>query len=822
MRSLKSIRSRVFLILFNALITLSCFSAFQVPAEAAILNVPSTQFPTIQSAINAANRGDTIVVEAGRTYTENIVLKYKSTGTGYVTIQSSALASLPAAGNRVGPADASNMPTIRSTSAGSTRVITAPSGSNPVQYYRLIGLNILRHNSTSQQTTLIELGTTHSNIGDVPNNIIIDRCLIRGADNAYTRRGITLNSKDTQIINSYIDNFFEHGADSQAILGWNGTKDVLIANNFLEAGSENILIGGADPSIANFVPNNITIDHNHFFKRLDWKDDSPNKNVKNLLETKNVRDLVVQNNIFENCWAESQDGKGVHFSLRNQDGGAPWSTAENITFRYNILKNVGNGISFLLQDDAQISGVQKNILIENNLVEIVSANNTSQGYAFLFVKGGAQSAENITINHNTLIHLSGSYGYGNRFMMLEGSSLVNGFYINNNIVAGTTENGADIGRISRGGDGGTTALNNGTTGSGWSFNKNVVQRGSAGMPGSSYYVASTTAIGFENYSGRNYLLRSNSPYRAAGTDGKDVGADIPGLNRRVACVPTGQRSNCVGASVRSDFDGDGRSDLSVFRPSDAVWYINRSTDGDSAIRFGLSQDKIAPADFDGDGKVDVAVFRPQEKLWYVLMSSTGSVDVRYFGSNGDVPVPADYDGDGKDDIAVWRPLNGTWYGLKSSDGSFFASPFGLSDDRTAVGDYDGDAMADLAVYRPSTGTWYIQRSTQGFIALRFGLSDDVIVPADFDGDGVTDISVFRPSNGTWYRLNSSNGQFSAFPFGWADDLPAPGDFDGDGKSDVAVFRRSNGVWYLQKSSEGFAAYHYGMDGDQPTFAAFVR
>jgi len=815
MRSLKSIRSRVFLILFNALITLSCFSAFQVPAEAAILNVPSTQFPTIQSAINAANRGDTIVVEAGRTYTENIVLKYKSTGTGYVTIQSSALASLPAAGNRVGPSNASNMPRIQ-TSSNSPVFRTELSGSNPTGFYKLIGLEITRQSDSGQVSNLITLESPGQNaLSKTPHDIIIDRCYVHGTATSATRRGVVLNSKDTKIIDSYFSEFHETGADSQAIAGWNGPGGYLISNNYLEAGSENVMFGGVDPGIPNLVPTDITIEHNYFFKPLSWRGRNPSWQVKNLFELKNARQVIVQNNVFENSWAEAQDGRGIHFSLRNQDGSAPWSVVEDVVFRYNIVKNVANGISFLVEDYTFSSRVQRNIEISNNLVLINGDSMGGSGWALLPSKGGSQVGQNFVIDHNTFIHLGSSAG--NRFIDFQGSTFLSGLTVNNNIVAG---NGGDIGRLARDGTAGTSAIAGAADS--YTFNKNVLQRSSSGYPATSSYVSSVSAFGFQNFAGGDYSLRPNSPFRGTGTDGKDIGADIPGLNRRVACVPTGQRSNCVGASVRSDFDGDGRSDLSVFRPSDAVWYINRSTDGDSAIRFGLSQDKIAPADFDGDGKVDVAVFRPQEKLWYVLMSSTGSVDVRYFGTNGDVPVPADYDGDGKDDIAVWRPLNGTWYGLKSSDGSFFASPFGLSDDRTAVGDYDGDAMADLAVYRPSTGTWYIQRSTQGFIALRFGLSDDVIVPADFDGDGVTDISVFRPSNGTWYRLNSSNGQFSAFPFGWADDLPAPGDFDGDGKSDVAVFRRSNGVWYLQKTSEGFAAYHYGMDGDQPTFAAFVR
>jgi hypothetical protein len=104
-----------------------------------------------------------------------------------------------------------------------------------------------------------------------------------------------------------------------------------------------------------------------------------------------------------------------------------------------------------------------------------------------------------------------------------------------------------------------------------------------------------------------------------------------------------------------DFDGDGKSDISVFRPNNGVWHLSRSTQGFSATQFGLSSDKITPADFDGDGKTDIAVFR--NGTWYLQRSQSGFTAVQ-FGQAGDIPVPADYDGDGRADVAVFR--NGIW------------------------------------------------------------------------------------------------------------------------------------------------------------------
>jgi arabinogalactan endo-1,4-beta-galactosidase len=271
-----------------------------------------------------------------------------------------------------------------------------------------------------------------------------------------------------------------------------------------------------------------------------------------------------------------------------------------------------------------------------------------------------------------------------------------------------------------------------------------------------------------------------------------------------------------------DYDGDGRSDISVFRPSTGAWYLQRSTAGLYGAEFGYGTDKLAPADHDGDGKTDIAVYRPSSGLWYVLNSSDGTVSYKVFGIAEDLPVPADYDGDGKADIAVFRPSTATWYRQNSSDGSFYAIQFGLSEDKPTVGDFDGDGKGDIAIFRPSDGAWYQLFSSDGSLHGRqFGFASDVITPADYDGDSKTDVAVFRPSDGYWYIANSSNDTVSYAVFGLPTDIPTPGDYDGDSKADVSVFRPSDGTWYRINSSNGsFTAFPFGANGDRPTQTAF--
>ncbi|MCY7374833.1 MAG: VCBS repeat-containing protein [Pyrinomonadaceae bacterium] len=267
--------------------------------------------------------------------------------------------------------------------------------------------------------------------------------------------------------------------------------------------------------------------------------------------------------------------------------------------------------------------------------------------------------------------------------------------------------------------------------------------------------------------------------------------------------------------TRADFDGDGRTDLSVFRSSNGIWYFNRSTAGFGGIQFGQAGDVIVPGDYDNDNRADTAVRRGQ--IWYILNSSNLTVTQLQFGLESDIPVPADYDSDGDTDIAVFRPSNGTWYTSTSPANNYGAVQFGQSGDVPTPGDYDGDGRTDLAVYR--NGTWFLNQTTAGRRAVIFGFASDLPVPADYDGDGRDDIAVFRPSNGFWYSLRSADNTVSSVRFGQSGDVPVPGDYDGDGRDDQAVFR--GGTWFLNRSTAGQLAVQFGASSDKPVPNAYL-
>ena len=320
----------------------------------------------------------------------------------------------------------------------------------------------------------------------------------------------------------------------------------------------------------------------------------------------------------------------------------------------------------------------------------------------------------------------------------------------------------------------------------------------------------------------------------AGTDGsvRTIIGDVAG--RIIIGGEFARINNVVRAGVARlvlrrpatfDFDGDGRSDISVVRSSTNRWYEVLSSTGQVYEEtFGIAGDVLAPADYDGDGITDEAIFRPSNGQWWYRSSANGGLVLNPFGGPGDIPRPSDFDGDGKADLVIFRPSNNTWYRFSSLTNQEVAPQvFGLSGDQPLVGDFDGDGKSDLVIFRPSNGDWWYSASSAGgaFVNVHWGQNGDIPVPADFDGDGKTDYAVFRPSDGGWYIYNSGNGSFTTTAFGTNGDRPVAADYDGDGRADIAVFRPSTGIWYLLRTTSGFAGYQFGISTDTAIPGALI-
>ena len=285
--------------------------------------------------------------------------------------------------------------------AADDTVLAAEPGAH---HYRLIGLEI-RPSRGTFVTDVVRLGAEDGQTkANTPAHFELDRCYVHGDPELGARRGLAMNSSSTSVTGSYFADFKEVGADSQAIASWNGPGPFHIVNDYLEAAGENVLFGGADPSIEGLVPSDIEVRGNHFAKPLAWKTASSGDkawSVKNLFELKNARRVVVQDNLFENNWVQSQSGFAILMTVRNQDGHAPWSVVEDVTFAHNVVRHSASGISILGHDDNFPSKQTQRIRIEDNRFDDIGGPSWGGSGTLLQLIGGTAD---VVFDHNTALH----------------------------------------------------------------------------------------------------------------------------------------------------------------------------------------------------------------------------------------------------------------------------------------------------------------------------------------------------------------------------------------------------------------------------------
>lgn len=359
---------------------------------------------SLQAALDAAKPGDRITLEPNARYEGPFRLPQKD-GDGWIVIASAAEDRLPPRGTRVTPDDARLMPHLVASS-GFTVVQAMPGA----HHYRLVGLRLSPTDGV-YLNSIVQLGESEKSVDAQPHHIVIERSYLHGDPKKGSRRGVALNSRHSAIVDSHLADFKEATADSQAIAGWNGAGPFRIENNYLEAAGENVMFGGADPSVPDLVPADIVVARNHMAKPLRWQKGHPQYEgadwaVKNLFELKNARRVLVEGNVFERNWVHAQNGFAILFTVRNQDGGAPWSVVEDVTFANNIVRHVGSGINILGRDDNHPSEQTRRIAIRNNLFLDVGGT-WGNGRLFQLLDG----THSVSIDHNTALQ-TGSILFG--------------------------------------------------------------------------------------------------------------------------------------------------------------------------------------------------------------------------------------------------------------------------------------------------------------------------------------------------------------------------------------------------------------------------
>ncbi|MCL5289261.1 MAG: IPT/TIG domain-containing protein [Acidobacteria bacterium] len=521
-----------------------------------------TSCSQLQSTINAAALGDTIVITSTLTCPGQFTLPEKTTGSGWIIIRSSAMAVLPPEGTRIDPMlHAPFMPKILGNFVNGRAIVT----NQRAHHYRLIGLELSMTTGTAAQAPVLGLDPIPSGaptVADMPHHIVVDRCYIHGQPTITQRRGIQIGGNHIGIIDSYISEIHEVGADSQAIAGWNFNGPIKIVNNYLEGAGENVLFGGAPGVVAGVVPSDMEIRRNHFSKQLSWRSGHPTYagiawGVKNLFEVKHGQRILFEGNLLEYSWIQAQLGYQIVLTPAHELGAVPQARVQDVVIRYNLSRHAsswfnsrffspsdpGTGPEFLPDVVCVATQIPVGCLrarrwhVHNNVAEDISGSIWGGEGKLIQVVG---PVDEMTFENNTLFHDgSGStpllISFGGPGPAANPNRFTQNFVFRNNIaLRGTGILGPGTG------DGNSTL--NFQLAAPFVFLKNVVVAANSTIyPANNFYPVGPmpSNIGFLNFNlglGGDYRLSATSPYRNAGTNGKDIGARAGAVTTAVTGV----------------------------------------------------------------------------------------------------------------------------------------------------------------------------------------------------------------------------------------------------------------------------------------------
>ena len=498
----------------------------------------------LQQVIQTATPGSTILLEQGVSYTGPYDLPEKN-GDGWIVIRTAIDDDLlPAVNERINP---SSSPVLAKFLAKPG--LSAIKTKSRAHHYYFLGVEIA---ATDFSWNVVEIGNGEKNINDLPHDIIFDRVYIHGHKTKGSRRGIAMNGLRIAVVNSWLSDFKEVGFDSQAICAWNG-KTFKIVNNYLEGAGENVMFGGAKPSIPDLLCSDIEVRQNHFFKPLTWRVDDPSYegthwSIKNLFELKNADRVWIHGNVFENNWVDAQNGFAILFTPRTEAGSCPWITVQNVTFEQNIIRHTGSGFNISGRDGSFSTIHTNRILLRDNLIEDLNGSRWGGDGRTLQVLNGVH---HLTVDHNTFIN-----PLGGTFINADGPNFPNEDFIYTNNIAsngvyGLHGSGKGIGKAS---------LNFYFPAA--DFHHNVLTDGNpsnggtvSNYPDGNFFPGSMESIGWQSFNsgiGGDYRLLFTSPFSGKGSDGQDIGADIEKLNNATGSVLSGSNEVCDTQTTSTD------------------------------------------------------------------------------------------------------------------------------------------------------------------------------------------------------------------------------------------------------------------------------
>jgi hypothetical protein len=468
----------------------------------------------LQAAIDSARPTDAIELACGATYTGHFVLPKAG-----AVLRPSCYAALPPVGTRMTPATAASLTLPKIVSPDYQAAIATALGAN---HYRLVGLEItVARTPYNYGLVLLGSGDVDQNtVASIAHDLVLDRVYLHGNDTTSLSRCVGLNSATTAIVDSYLSDCHAAGQDAQAVGGWNGPGPYLLANNYLEGSGENILLGGADPAVPNLVPSDIEILGNHIAKPGRWL--GGRWSIKNLLEFKSAQRVRIEGNVFDGSWQHAQEGFGIVLWSANQSGKATWTVMQDVTFRHNVMRNVGAGFQLTAASDYPSIHARRIAITDNLIYGIDAPGFQGNGRAFQVMGDIAD----VRIAHNTVLGQSltaftlGPLGTTTTRLEVTDNILDGGLY-------GIIGDNSGVGAPSW-----TLFAPSGT------FARNLLTINpdyATQFPAGNQYPASASAIGFVNLAGGDFHLAAASPYRSAtATPGADVDAVLAATARAVS------------------------------------------------------------------------------------------------------------------------------------------------------------------------------------------------------------------------------------------------------------------------------------------------
>lgn len=498
----------------------------------------------LQAALNAANCGDELVLDAGATFTGEFIVP--ATPCSQQILVRGPLTGLPP-GVRVQQSQAHLMPTLQTNvdGYGATVLSFADGASN----WYFAGINFTAATGITGVWDLIEMGGVATSLSQLPQHIVFDRVLVHGNDQMCVR-GFDANAIGFALINSQVWDFSTNYQDTQDVLAYNSPGPFLISNNFLEATGENVMFGPG-PSIPGIVPSDATITRNYFHKQLSWQGQPAGQpyDVKNDLEIKAAQRVFVDSNVFDVTFTSAQN----EFTIMNCSLGGG-VTCTDWTLTNNIFEHGPEVI--VVAGSTPVTG--QRVLFRNNLgIDI----NNSYGCCYgVFAQVAGTS--NVTMDHNTVLNTP--YYMRSTFFGDPPPSTDVYFTLTNNIVYGPlAANSLDQGAVLAAFPGNANISYDVFVGDWWPNNGPGLTPGSplyppsdslwtptskaapvAGQPACNYsnkplpqcWPLDFAKVGFNNFKGGDYSLAPTSPYHNAASDGVDVGANVAAILAATAGV----------------------------------------------------------------------------------------------------------------------------------------------------------------------------------------------------------------------------------------------------------------------------------------------